>query len=206
MPRRTQRDRLFSIICASKSVRWRENSRPFLHRRTYFIRIAHLENRRAVIGKATAHARTAETSDSLNAGKRRFIIPPLGLYSPDYVAWCNCIRSCRCDRVGDVKVKYAFQPLCVSHNNVKENRASSFAPVRTTRRLYSTGTITIYHPFVFQTYWAVPPLYAVPLNICSPLCAFYAPVSAQRELTIIYKSKRRFFWHLFTVWPCSLRK
>lgn len=113
--------------------------RPFRHidvhlfysRARAHARVAHLENRRR---KARAHSWNAgftqRGDDDLS-----FRLS-LGLYSADYVAWCNCIRSCRCDRVGDVKVKYAFHPLCVSHNNAKENRASSFAPVRTTATLF----------------------------------------------------------------------
>lgn len=174
---RYTRDRVFSIIVACEARQMVRKFSTIQHRRTYFIRIAHLENRRR---KSTQRSRahswntrfTQREDDDLSFRLSDFIQPTT---LRDAIAFGSADATVSVTSKWNMRFS-SYASRTIMPRRIDRPRSHLFVQ----RWLYSTGTITIYHPFVFQTYWAIPPLHAVPLNICSPLCAFYAPVPTRR--------------------------
>lgn len=145
------RDRLFSIIRARKASGGAKIPRPSPDISTYLFLFASLIPKIAV-GKASELAFSVRARASERAQLKHRIHSARGdddlsFRLSDFIQLTTlrdaiAFEAADATVSGDVKVKYAFQPLCVSHNNGPrkiERVPSSHLFEQRRARLYSTG-------------------------------------------------------------------
>lgn len=145
------RNRLFSIIRPRKAPGGAKILDHFRHRRIYFIRIAHLENRRRK--SARVRTRTAETPDSLNAGDDDLSFRLSDFIQPTTLR--DAIAFEAADATVSVTSKWNIRFSSYASRTITPRKIerSSFAPVRTTLFYGYNNNLSL---FCLSNLWSRP--------------------------------------------------